>query len=484
MVSWKPSRRTVLRSMGGAGVLGLGGRAIQRTRAQQASDESWPRPRYDAGMSGYAPENSVPVGDVEVAWTAEIESWREFHPVIDSGTWFRTSPDGEVIAVSMADGTEQWWVEFDADSVSVLCALDDTVYVRSTTGTDSPDSTLHALSATDGTEQWHRSGSATSIVDGVAYRTTDGLAALAVADGRGRWRSRGQFSTVSVSDETVFAVGVRDQETHPSQYDETVFAFSASNGTQRWEFHPDGNEISTPVVSDDTVYFETSASLVYAVSASDGTVRWKTVASTGTAPVVTDDTVYVVNSESLSALSTNDGSEQWRYTAELTSSPIVVGDTVFVGSADGLYALAADDGSERWHFETQWPVKQSPAVVDGTVLFVTREPRPEQGGTVHALSGTESETPTTTATPSPTPTTANPTVQSTTPPHTPTQSDGTESPTITATPSSPARDPSTTDDTETATTGEDGAGFGVLATLAGLGVGGWRVLANSDDTDR
>ncbi|MFD1587278.1 PQQ-binding-like beta-propeller repeat protein [Halorientalis brevis] len=495
MDAMQPSRRTVLRSMGCVGVFGIAGRAIQGTRAQQADAESWPRPRYDAGHSGYAPKNTGPEGEVAVAWTLDVESWRAFQPVIVNGNWIRETADGAVSANAMADGTERWWVEFDAESVSVLSAFDGTVYVQMASGNDPENPTLHALSAADGSEQWQRADGATAIVDDVAYRTANGLVATATEDGLGRWRTDGRFSSVSVGDGTVYTVGVRDPETHPSKDDEAVFAFSASDGSQQWTFEPDGKEVSTVVVRGDTVYFETSASLVYAVAASDGTERWRTVTSAGTAPVVTDDTVYVQNSERLSALSATDGSERWRYTAEITgTSPIVVGDTVYVGTAEGLFALAVDDGSERWHFETKWPVKQSPAVVDGTVLFVTRDPRPQPGGTVYALSGTRS-----TSSPTPSTTTSSPpstttqttpahesTTEPTTAPRTTTQQTDSDSSsstdTVTAsTASSPADDQPATVVTETATTDEDGPGFGVLSTLAGFGVAGWHILSDSDE---
>ncbi len=493
MDAMMPSRRTVLRSIGGAGVLAVAGGAIQGTHAQQSPEEAWPRPRYDVAHTGFAPENTVPAGDVVEAWTVDVESWRTFEPVVADGSWIRVTPDGDVIATSMADGTERWWVEFHADSVSLRSAVDGTVYVQTASESEPDNPTLHALSAADGSEQWQRSEGATTIADDAIYRASDGLASTTTADGRSRWRTAGAFSTVSVGDGTVYAIGVRDPDTHPSRHDERVLAFSASDGTQQWQFEPNGEEISTAVISGDTVYFTTSASLLYAVSASDGTERWTSVVSPGTAPVVADDTVYVVDSGALLALSASDGTERWRYTADFTgASPIIVGDTVFVGTDEGLHALAAEDGTERWHFETQWPVKQSPAVVDGTVLFVARKPRPKPGGTVYALSGTATPTPTATPTSSTPPatesttetTSSRPTTETTSPPPSTetTASQSTTSDTVTAsTASSPANEESGTAVSEMATTDEDGPGFGVLSALAGLGVSGWRVLANGDD---
>ncbi|MFB6178586.1 MAG: PQQ-binding-like beta-propeller repeat protein [Halorientalis sp.] len=481
---WKPSRRTLLQSIGGAGVLGVASHAIQGTRTQQDSAESWPRPRYDAVHSGYAPANTAPDGDITVAWTTHIESRRDFPRVIADGTWFRATPDGELIASSLADGAERWWVEFEADSVSIFAAFEGTVYVQTSDDADSGVPTVHALSTADGTERWHGRGGVTTITDNLAYRTADGLAAVSVPDQRGQWRIAGQFSGVSVGDGTVYTVGTRDTGDESSRSPDRVFAVSASDGSLRWDFQPPGNELSTPVVRDGTVYVGTSAGLVYAVSATDGTVQWKTVFDASTAPVVTDDTVFVMNGKTLSARSRDDGSERWRHTATYTSSaPIVVGDTVFVGTSEGLSALAAADGAEQWHFETQWPVTQSPAVVDGTVLFVARDPRPKPGGTVYALRGASPETTTSQSTTqeSQTPSTTHTSTRTTH--RTPTDS-STPPDTITPpTASEPANDISATEVSRTGTTGAEGPGFGLVTTLAGLGLGGWRILENNDDDE-
>lgn len=75
------------------------------------------------------------------------------------------------------------------------------------------------------------------------------------------------------------------------------------------------------------------------------------------------------------------GGVRWRYQTDgpVRSSPAVVGDRLYVGSSDGhMYALDRTTGSLRWAVDVASPVNSSPAVAEGLVVFGSRD------GTFHA----------------------------------------------------------------------------------------------------
>ena len=64
--------------------------------------------------------------------------------------------------------------------------------------------------------------------------------------------------------------------------------------------------------------------------------------------------------------------EQWTYETgrSVRSSPAVIDDTVYFGSRDNsIYALDAAEGIEQWTYETGEAVNSSPTVIDGTVYI-------------------------------------------------------------------------------------------------------------------
>ncbi|HLS70025.1 MAG TPA: PQQ-binding-like beta-propeller repeat protein [Chitinophagaceae bacterium] len=70
-----------------------------------------------------------------------------------------------------------------------------------------------------------------------------------------------------------------------------------------------------------------------------------------------------------------EGSQVWNYVANdgngFDSSPNVTNDSfLYVGNNNGkLYNLYTRDGSVRWIYETNGPIKSSPILVDGNVMF-------------------------------------------------------------------------------------------------------------------
>lgn len=153
--------------------------------------------------------------------------------------------------------------------------------------------------------------------------------------------------------------------------------------------------LSSPALSEGTVYFGSGDGNVYALDAASGALRWKfhTGNVVHASPAVAHGTVYVGSWDSyFYALDAASGQERWRFkTGEdpainnqvgVQSSAVVAGDTVYFGCRDSnLYALDARSGAKRWAFSNKgsWVVG-SPVVADGAVYFGTSD-----SGLLHAL---------------------------------------------------------------------------------------------------
>lgn len=206
---------------------------------------------------------------------------------------------------------------------------DGTLYVQTQGGT------VFALDPSDGSERWRRQLDGTNEAGGptlVAERDLlvvlldlrsdesgqrGALVALATGDGRERWRAEG-IQTAPVSDgTTVYGGEMADVGGHS-----TVFALSAADGSEQWQFTKPGR-------------LKTWSSL----STAGGTLFASFTERTGRGDVKDDDsTLYAVGA---------DGTEQWRFerSCEGFSRAVVSKGTVYVASRYGdgtLYALAPE----------------------------------------------------------------------------------------------------------------------------------------------
>ncbi|GAI43590.1 unnamed protein product, partial [marine sediment metagenome] len=161
---------------------------------------------------------------------------------------------------------------------------------------------------------------------------------------------------------------------------------------------------SSPVVSDETLYFSTTNGYLYAVDGNAQTWpreheikplwtelfafgipgipppppqsgliwRLRVGRTTNSSPVVTDDTSYIGSGNKLVAIDLENQQILWEFEAEgtISSSPAVIDTTIYVGSEDGrLYALDAATGEKLWDIITGDKITSSPAVADGTVYI-------------------------------------------------------------------------------------------------------------------
>ena len=165
----------------------------------------------------------------------------------------------------------------------------------------------------------------------------------------------------------------------------------------KWKFSTGGAIVSTPAVSDGTVYFGSGDHRLYALDERSGKPRW-TFATHGriaSSPAVAQGRVYFGSFDSnFYALDAASGALLWKFAtggerrfsgrhlhgaepaAEVMpdpfdvflSSPAIADGRVYFGSGDGyVYALDAATGAVSWKFHTGNVVHASPAIAGGTL---------------------------------------------------------------------------------------------------------------------
>lgn len=256
-----------------------------------------------------------------------------------------------------------WKFQTGGKVLSSPAVVADTVYVAST------DGVVYAVSASDGVQRWKfatgaRITSSPAVVGGMVYiNSYDGnVYAIDAATGKQRW----VFATLGerrfIAPHLNGALPLHEPMPDP------------------WDFY-----LSSPAVSQNTVYVGSGDHNVYALDAGTGRLRWKfrTGNVVHSSPAVANGTVYVGSWDAyFYALDSSNGTLRWKYkTGEdheiynhvgIQSSPAVVDGVVYFGSRDAhVYALDATTGTRKWQFATvggAW-ASSSPAVAKGVVYF-------------------------------------------------------------------------------------------------------------------
>jgi outer membrane protein assembly factor BamB len=142
--------------------------------------------------------------------------------------------------------------------------------------------------------------------------------------------------------------------------------------------------LSSPVVSEGTVYVGSGDTYVYALDAATGALKWKfkTGDVVHASPALEGGTLYIGGWDIwFYALDAATGRVKWRFhtgvdpeihnQVGISSSAALVGGTVYFGCRDGhLYALEAGTGALRWAFNTDHAWVTSSPVVHGNVVYL------------------------------------------------------------------------------------------------------------------
>lgn len=402
-----PTRRTVVRAVGGAVGVGLVGpestagriagtdRTERRNvgtvaenvvRNQTASN--WPQLHGDAAKTGAAPSGPT---TPNVTWRYDEgdETWYG-RPVVDESVYVATSES----LLSLTTDGEKRWASDDGLVYSTPAVADGIVYVGAgaTEGGDDggTESALVAFEAETGTELWRTSRVGESmgvptVADGTVYvvspatmRRNGRLYAVDAASGKVQWCF--DLGTTGSSGHTTAPVAVTEGVVYVAAGG--LYALDAETGEQRWVTNTDttlkGVGKNAPTVVGDTVYVGTGGygGRFYAVSTADGSVQWtyQVTDKSGfdgvgqfTSAAVHKGSVFVVyqgidNTPSgVYAFDAAEGSKRWFTENDRFVSPVAAGTLVYVGTM----AFDAADGAVLWRVDAENPT--SVALDDGVL---------------------------------------------------------------------------------------------------------------------
>ena len=344
--------------------------------AQETPADNWSQFRGNHSLTGVSQSN-VPT-DLKQLWTYEAGDSIESSAAIVGSTVFIGSQKGELVALSLGNGSVYWKFQTGSGIGESSPAYGGgVVYIGDLGGW------LNALNASDGKKLW-------------AFKTNGEI----------------KSSPVVFGDRVLIG-----------SYDEHLYCLSARTGALLWKFKTNGPVHSTPGITDGMAFIAGCDEMFRAIRISDGkeVFNVSSGAYTGASPALRsglaiygtfDNEVLGVNLAqkqvawhyehpqrkfpyySSAAVTTNRivvggrdklvhgltlaGKGVWTFTtrARVESSPAIAGGRVFVGSNDGrFYVLSLTDGSKLWEFNAGAPLSASPAIANGRIVIGSQDGR-------------------------------------------------------------------------------------------------------------
>ena len=344
--------------------------------AQDTPADNWSQFRGNHSLTGVS-QSSVS-WSLKQLWTYEAGESIESSAAIVGGTVFVGSQKGELVALSLENGSVYWKFATGSPIGESSPAYDGgVVYIGDLGGW------INALSARDGKKLW-------------AFKTNGEI----------------KSSPVVIGDRVLIG-----------SYDENLYCLSARNGSLIWKFKTNGPVHSTPGIANGMAFIAGCDELFRAIRISDGkeVFNVSSGAYTGASPALRggaafygtfDNEVLGVNLDerkiawryehpvrkfpfySSAAVTptqiviggrdkmvhglTIAGKAGWTFAtrARVESSPAIAGGRVFVGSNDGrFYVLNLDTGAKLWEFDAGAPLSASPAIANGRIVIGSQDGR-------------------------------------------------------------------------------------------------------------
>jgi eukaryotic-like serine/threonine-protein kinase len=344
--------------------------------AQEAPAENWSQFRGNQSLTGVSQSN-VP-NSLKPLWTYEAGDSIESSAAIVGGTVFVGSQKGDLVALSLENGSVYWKFSTGAAiGESSPAYSNGVVYIGDLNGW------LNALNASDGRKLW-------------AFKTNGEI----------------KSSPVVVGDQVLIG-----------SYDENLYCLRARTGTLAWKFKTNGPVHSTPGIADGMAFIAGCDELFRAIRIADGkeVFNVSSGAYTGASPALKDGSAFHGTFDN-EVLSVNLAQKQiaWHYEhperkfpfyssaavtrervviggrdkmvhgltlqgkmvwtfatrARVESSPAIADGRVFVGSNDGrFYVLSLSNGTKLWEFDAGAPLSASPAIANGKIVIGSQDGR-------------------------------------------------------------------------------------------------------------
>jgi outer membrane protein assembly factor BamB len=344
--------------------------------AQETPADNWSQFRGNQSLTGVSQSN-VPTS-LKQLWTYEAGDSIESSAAIVGGTVFIGSQKGELVALSLENGSVYWkFPTGNPIGESSPAYNNGAVYIGDLGGW------LNAINATDGKKLWafkangEIKSSPVVIGDRVLIGSYDeNLYCLSARTGSLLWKFKTNgpvHSTPGIADGMAFIAGC----------DELFRAIRISDGKEVFNVSSGAYTGASPALRDGLAFYGTFDNEVLGVNLAQRKIDWRYEHPERKFPfyssaAVTSTRVVVGGRDKMVHGLTLAGKAAWTFPtrARVESSPAIAGGRVFVGSNDGrFYVLNLSTGAELWEFNAGAPLSASPAIANGRIVIGSQDGR-------------------------------------------------------------------------------------------------------------
>jgi eukaryotic-like serine/threonine-protein kinase len=344
--------------------------------AQEAPADNWPQFRGNQSLTGVSQAN-VP-NSLKQIWTYEAGDSIESSAAIVGGTVFVGSQKGDLVALSLENGSVYWKFSTGAAiGESSPAYSNGVVYIGDLNGW------INALNAVDGKKLWafktngEIKSSPVVVGDRVLIGSYDeNLYCLRARTGSLVWKFKTNgpvHSTPGIADGVAFIAGC----------DELFRAIRIADGKEVFNVSSGAYTGASPALKDGSAFYGTFDNEVLSVNLAQKQIAWRYEHPQRKFPfyssaAVTSDRVVIGGRDKMVHGITLQGKVAWTFAtrARVESSPAIAGGRVFVGSNDGrFYVLSLSNGTKLWEFEAGAPLSASPAIANGRIVIGSQDGR-------------------------------------------------------------------------------------------------------------
>ena len=344
--------------------------------AQESPADNWPQFRGNQSLTGVSQSN-VP-SSLKQLWTYEAGDSIESSAAIVGGTVFVGSQKGDLVALSLENGSVYWKFSTGAAiGESSPAYSNGVVYIGDLNGW------INALNASDGKKLWafktngEIKSSPVVVGDKVLIGSYDeNLYCLRARNGALVWKFKTNgpvHSTPGIANGMAFIAGC----------DELFRAIRIEDGKEVFNVSSGAYTGASPALRDGSAFYGTFDNEVLSVNLAAKQIAWRYEHPQRKFPfyssaAVTRDRVVIGGRDKMVHGLTSQGKVVWTFTtrARVESSPAIAGGRVYVGSNDGrFYVLGLTDGAKLWEFDAGAPLSASPAIANGKIVIGSQDGR-------------------------------------------------------------------------------------------------------------
>lgn len=292
--------------------------------------QEWPLFRGDALQTGYLAKVTLP-DKPELLWKIKVPEGVDSTAAIIGDVIFLGTVDGQVLALSLKDGSTIWKYHTKAVTLKASAAVRDGIVVIG-----DGEGIIHALDAKTGEKKW----------------------------------------TVTTQGEIISSANfTKDGKVLVGSNDENLYCLDLKTGKEYWKYKIEGPINGSPGVVEGYTFVAGCDGALHVIKISDGTMLHKVAMGgpSGASAAIDGDKLYVGNMErSFLCIDWKKGEVIWEYepprTASFYSSAAIAEGLAVVGSRDRkIHAIHMKTGKEAWLFPTRGRIDCSPIILGSRV---------------------------------------------------------------------------------------------------------------------